>query len=299
MKHDVVAWMIGMALYGSVAMAADIVVEKPLGTGTNDGIAQLQAEPMAESRLVGANQQPEWTTHRRFTTSRVYVQQPAGEYGFEQWVRSKFFDGERGEHQIIEEVEIGLPHRMQLDLYERFVRDSQGDTAQDEMSAELRYALADWGKIPLNPTLYFEYAFANADSDVGEAKVLFGDELANGWHWGANLSYEWRFGGDFAKEYMGTASISKTIIDSKLGVGIEGLYASESVEGTRGDPENSLEVGPSIQWRPTAHTHLDLVPLFGITDDAPNVESFVVFGYDFGEGNESVQAITPTSSKID
>ena len=266
-----------------------IVVTKPTGGRADaDGVTKLSEvvvtnSALAEESPVGPYGQPDWTTERRFPTTRVYLQQTPWNLGFEQWVRTFWSDGDAGTHQrIFEEFELGLPHRFQLDAYEVWTVDKNRTTAQHEWSLELRYALADWGKIPLNPTLYYEYAFAQNDADVGEAKLLLGDDLAEGWHWGANISYEWRFGGDMSKEYMETFSIGKTIVDRKWNIGIEGLYASQSVKGERSNPANSLEIGPSIQWRPTATTHLDIVPLIGITAAAPAVESFIVFGYDFG-----------------
>ena len=243
----------------------------------------------------GPYDQPDWTTARRFPSTRIYLQQTPWNLGFEQWVRTFWSDGDDGTHQeLSEEFELGLPHRFQLDVYETWDIDQHSVAVQDEWSVELRYALADWGKIPMNPTLYYEYAFSHNDSssllkaNVGEAKLLLGDELAEGWHWGANLSYEGRYGGDLSKEYMVVAALGKTIVDSKFSVGVESKFASTSVHDDRSDPVNVLEIGPSIQWRPTASTHLDVVPLIGISHDAPAVESFLVFGYDFGTGeNES------------
>src|SRR5260370_4187108 len=62
------------------------------------------------------------------------------------------------DHLFTEEVEIGLPHRFGLAFeisQERF----NGDFQNKSFSVEARYALADWNKIPLNPTLFAEYKF--------------------------------------------------------------------------------------------------------------------------------------------
>ena len=42
---------------------------------------------------------------------------------------------------------------------ERFI----GETENSSFSVEARYALADWDKIPLNPTFFFEYKFGIGD----------------------------------------------------------------------------------------------------------------------------------------
>jgi len=62
------------------------------------------------------------------------------------------------DHLFTEEVEVGLPHRFGVAFeiaQERF----DGDFQNKRFSVEARYALADWNKIPLNPTLFAEYKF--------------------------------------------------------------------------------------------------------------------------------------------
>jgi len=61
-------------------------------------------------------------------------------------------------HQFTQEFEVGLPHRFGLAAefaFDEFEGTSQGKT----ISLEARYALADWNKIPLNPTVFLEYKF--------------------------------------------------------------------------------------------------------------------------------------------
>ena len=83
-----------------------------------------------------------------------------------------------------EEIEIGLPHRFQVDLYETWAVDQDRRVQQDEVSAEVRYALADWGKIPLNPTLYLEYEQHDHNPNTLEGKLLLDTDLSTRWHWG-------------------------------------------------------------------------------------------------------------------
>ena len=53
---------------------------------------------------------------------------------------------------------MGFEPRMQLDLYLR--TDQEGDDSEMLIGqqVELRYALADWGKLWGNPTIYLEWA---------------------------------------------------------------------------------------------------------------------------------------------
>src|SRR5205823_13678876 len=62
------------------------------------------------------------------------------------------------DHLFTEEVEMGLPHPFGLAPETRIER-FDGGGGLSTVSIEGRYALADWNKIPLNPTLFAEYKF--------------------------------------------------------------------------------------------------------------------------------------------
>jgi hypothetical protein len=263
--------------------------------------ATLQSEQVTvsaiggtEESLTGENQQPEWTAHRRFATTRVYVL-PPWQVEFEQWWNGKFPREGTSEHLFQSEIEIGLPYRFQLDIYEN-VQHAVGDTIAGNQ-IEARWAFAEWGKIPLNPTLYAEWKFNYSAPDAYEFKLLLGEQLAPRWHWGFNLFLERETGGDRKTEWGFTQAVSYTVVDGKLSVGLEMNYENTTAKGSRGKPENEFLIGPSVQWRPTSRTHLDLVPLFGATHDSPIVEPFIVFGIEFGPGaNESRRAQAPVSA---
>ncbi len=59
-------------------------------------------------------------------------------------------------HIFTQEVEVGLPYRFGVALENRLVR-SDGEGQDSTISLETRHALADWNKIPLNPTIFAEY----------------------------------------------------------------------------------------------------------------------------------------------
>ena len=243
---------------------------------------------IGEDARVGPYNQPEWTEHRRFTTTRVYIQQEPWEAGFEQWWRARTYKKGSAAHRFIEELEIGLPGRLQFDFYYNWTH-QDGRTRYDETAVELRWALADWGKIWGNPTLYLEYAFVNHDfgGDTLESKILFGDDFGRRWHWGLNFIFETELSHERAKQASISGGLSYTLIDQVLGAGVEWQWKHETVAGDRGNPEVQFEVGPSVQWRMSRSTHLDLVALFGTTKDGPRVDSFVVFGWDFGGGKSA------------
>ena len=68
------------------------------------------------------------------------------------------------DHFFTQEVEVGLPYRFGLAI-ENEVEFAKGDSSNRAFSIEGRWALADWDKIPLNPTLFAEYKF-------GTGKIL-------------------------------------------------------------------------------------------------------------------------------
>ena len=249
-----------------------------------------------EEKTVGPNQQPEWTTQRRFPTTRVYVLAP-WQVEFEQWWKGKFPRDGHSSHLFQEEIGVGLPYRFQLDVYENLEYTDKELFRHQGNQVEIRWALADWGRIPLNPTLYAEWVFNDHDPDKYELKLLLGEELAPRWHWALNGIYEQEVGGGRSTELAWSQAVSYTVIDQKLSVGVEMNFEHTTEKGSRSDPEIEFIIGPCFQWRPTCNTHLDAVPLFGVTHESPRVEVFIVFGIDFGPGAKAESGMAPISTR--
>lgn len=253
------------------AATTEIVV-----TGLPAGDTLSQAAP------VGPYDQPEWTTLRTFGANRVYVR-PPGTVEFVNFWTPEFKGGD-SEHAFRHELEVGLPYRFQLDLYQNWGIDEAGRSFYKGSSVELRYALADWGKIPLNPTLYAEWYFNDNAPDAFELKLLLGETFAKRWNWAANFTFEQETGGERGTEIALSSALSYALIDRKLNVGIEVLAERATTRETRNDPELGLLAGPSVNLRPTPNTFITAAPLFGLTGDAPKVEVFVVAGFQFRFG---------------
>ena len=272
------------AIIAALAAASSLNTRADSASSNGNMLEDLivSSSALKEEAEDGVYGEPEWVGHRRFSTTRVYIQKDPGEVGVETWYRSRFYDGDRVTHRLQKEVEIGLPYRMQLDLYEKVFRDSTDPEGwvQDEFAVELRYAFADWGKIWGNPTLYEEYAFTDGGSDVLESKLLFGDDY-KGWHWGVNFINEHVLDSENDNEWGIALGLSRTVIDSKLSVGLEGKWTHP--EGDR----NEFILGPSIQWLPTENTHLDFVVMAGLNNASPDAECWLIFGFDFGAGEKS------------
>src|SRR5437867_5250564 len=100
---------------------------------------------------------PGFSRSRFSPTTTAYVLPPRGVYAGLIYEGDAFRHGPP-DHLFTEEVEVGLPYRFGAAFeiaQERF----NGDFQNKSFSVEARYALADWNKIPLNPTIFAEYKF--------------------------------------------------------------------------------------------------------------------------------------------
>jgi hypothetical protein len=283
------------ALHGQVVNPADAQRPPSEEPATTEEPVRLRSwempaitvvgEPASELReedRIGSYGQPRWTATRRFPGTRVYVV-PEGKMEFEFWLRPTIPDEGPTEIRTLWELEFGLPYRFQLDFY--FRTDQEGDESEMLIGqqVELRWALADWGNIFGNPTLYLEWVALEQRPDKIEPKLLFGDEIAPRWHWGVNLVAEIELGGEQEHEYQLTGGLSYTVIDSKFAVGAEVIGMIADVDGNRGDFSDSdaVYIGPSVQWKPARQATLNLAPLFGVTSDSADARIFINFGWEF------------------
>ncbi len=292
----------GLALFGlgfaAVARAADTVAPPPTGTEHHT----VTAAPLDEEARVGANRQPEWTKHHRFSDVEIYVLAPwelSTELGWDATVP------EEGDvtHAVRQEFEIGLPWHSQIDYVLREEASEEDGFEVVGHSLEGSAALADWGVIPLNPALLFEYTFGVGEPDEYEAKLLLGDELAPGWHWGLNFAFEQQTGGEREREIVGSQALGYSLVDRRLGRGVELTVAAEQETGEEEEPAADVEAeeeegeedewevlvtfGPSVQWRLTDDLHLDVAALFGLTEEAPLVNTFVSLAYSWDLDDDS------------
>lgn len=235
---------------------------------------------LREEQRVGPYKQPRWTARRRFPGTRVYVR-PPGTAELEYWLRPTITKDGDTEVRTLYELSVGFEPRLQLDLY--FRTDQEGDDSEmlAGQQVEIRYALADWGEIWGNPTLYLEWVGLEQRPDAVEAKLLLGGELTERWHWGTNLVGEFQLGAERAYEYQLTGGASYTVLDSRLSVGGEAVLALTDIKDDRGSFETSLLVGPSIQFKPTERMNITFSPLVGVTAESPDFRAFIVVGYEF------------------
>src|SRR5437773_1423050 len=101
---------------------------------------------------------PPGLSRSRFSnTTQVYVLPPWAFFFGEIYEGQGFRHGPP-DHLFTQEIEMGLPYRFGVAAEAKFERFNGGGGAET-VSLEARWALADWNKIPLNPTLFAEYKF--------------------------------------------------------------------------------------------------------------------------------------------
>lgn len=231
---------------------------------------------------VGPYNQPLWSTMRMFPSTRVYVMNPPGSVMYEKWFDIRDRRGDRpAQVRMRDEFTFGLGKRLQLDLYSHTVYDGEsGDKAFNwrGFSWELRYALADWGKIWGNPTIYLEHKLLDGYMGI-EPKLLLGDRLGKNGIWGLNLIYE----GNLAptkelqeREYASTASYGH-IINNDLTLGLSGMYRYNDYAG--GSHEGYA--GPLIQYRFNGHAYLTIESMLGLNQDSHSSRSTIIFAWRF------------------
>ena len=133
------------------------------------------------------------------------------------WYFGEIYEGDAfrhgfPDHTFTQEVEMGLPYRFGVAAEAQLERFNGGGGFQT-VSLEGRYALADWNKIPLNPTLFAEYKFGVGTirheegpppppgeegeesgppkvPDAYEFRLLLAEDFRERVEWAANLFFE-------------------------------------------------------------------------------------------------------------
>jgi hypothetical protein len=267
---------------------------------------------------------PPGLSRSRFSnTTQAYVLPPWA-FFFGELFEGQGFRHEPPDYLFTQEIEMGLPYRFNIAAETELERFNGGGGVQT-VSLEARWALADWNKIPLNPTLFAEYKFgvgtirheevppppggggeAEEEEEGGppkvpdayEVRLLLAQDFFERVEWAMNWFFEKENTGDRGREwgFSQAAMMPVLLPNERLKVGIEMLYKNVTTKDTRGDAVNSFVIGPTVAWKPTAQTRLDISPLFGCTHDSPVADIFVAFSWLFG--GEHAEAEAPVSSRF-
>ena len=266
---------------------------------------------------------PEFSRSRFSNAVNAYVLPPWA-FFFGELFEGQGFRHGPPDYLFTQEIEMGLPFRFNVAAEAQFERFNGGGGARS-VSLEARWALADWNKIPLNPTLFAEYKFGVGTirheevappmgeggeeeeeeeggppkvPDAYEFRLLLAQDFGEHVEWAMNWFFEKENTGDRGREWgFSQAAMTPILLpNERLKVGIEMQYKNTTVKDTRGDPLHSFTIGPTVAWKPTAQTRLDISPLFGCTAGAPVADVFVAFSWLFG--GERAEAEAPVSSRF-
>src|SRR5262249_52338831 len=106
--------------------------------------------------------------------------------------------------------------------------------------------------------------------------------LLDNLYYASNYVLEQEVSGEKETELSWSNAFSSTIIERRFMAGIEMLLAGTTVHDNRSDQEVSFTIGPSMQWRPSNRTFIDVVGLFGTTPESPLAQMYVICGFQFG-----------------
>jgi len=283
----------GVALYAQEETQQRVVVSAESEEAEHDQFTEL-----------GEYAQPAWAERSRFSsTTSVYVLSPYEMFVGTIW-EAIFRRHGKTLHDLTQEVDFGLPHRFEVGL-ENELGLVGSDAHETSVTAEARYAFANWNAIPLNPAISAEYIFGVGKSvkDTGSDKdlrrqpnavavrLLLGQNFGDHFGYGLNVGLQQDVSRDSGREFEISQSVAYGAMKGKLEFGAEMRYVHNTPQRNPVD-RDELVTGPTIGWKPTRQLRISLAPLFGCTGDSPRVESFVLVSYEFGGAEAVVAAIS-------
>ncbi len=195
---------------------------------------------------------PPGLSRSRFSnTTQAYVLPPWA-FFFGELFEGQGFRHGPPDYLFTQEIEMGLPYRFNIAAETELERFNGGGGVQT-VSLEARWALADWNKIPLNPTLFAEYKFgvgtirheevppppggggeAEEEEEGGppkvpdayEVRLLLAQDFFERVEWAMNWFFEKENTGDRGREwgFSQAAMIPVLLPNERLKVGIEMVY---------------------------------------------------------------------------
>lgn len=232
------------------------------------------SEPGEDFEEPGGYGQPQWAERSRASaTTKLYVLSPS-EVFVGVLSESDVLCHGRAVHDLTQEIEVGLPSRFELD-FENHIGVSGSRVGESEASAGARYALAAWGKLPLNPALSATYQFGTGDRladrfehssdhrtpDGYEVRLLLGQEFVPRVQWAANAFLQRELGSAHERQVGFTQDIAYLAIADRLEIGAEMRYTNATRRRDHRDAANEFVIGPSVNWKPNLHTVVSLAAL--------------------------------------
>jgi len=281
-----------------VACVALAILLAASATGQEMENRQVVVQAEAEELPSAYGAPPDLSHGRISTLTKSYVLSP---FSFE---LEAGYEGDIFRHGLPaqlfrQEIEMGLPARFTVGVQNQ-IEHFAGETRDRSFTLEARYALANWNKLPLNPTISAEYrvGLSNTSEDAGELALLISHDFPHLIEWAMNIFLDQEFAGRESTSAGFAQSIEVPVLlsEEKLEVGLEMQYRSG---GETTEPERTtkgLVIGPTLAWRPTKSARFDLSPLLGCSDHTPAVQVFAVISFSFG-GPVAGEVETPASAR--
>src|SRR5437899_5302888 len=281
-----------------LACIALAIFSLPGATGQEMESRQVVVRAEAEELPSAYGAPPDLSHGRISTLTKSYVLSP---FSFE---LEAGYEGDIFRHGLPaqlfrQEIEMGLPARFTVGVQNQ-IEHFAGDTRDRSFTLEARYALANWNKLPLNPTISAEYRFglSNGLQDSGEVALLISHDFPHLIEWAMNIFVEREFGGRQSTSAGFAQSVEVPVLlpEEKLEVGLEMQYRSGAEMIGQNGTIKGLAIGPTLAWRPTKNARFDLSPLIGTSDHTPAVQVFAVFSFSLG-GPTTGEVENPASAR--
>src|ERR1051325_11284775 len=145
---------------GCAALLFFAVDHSALAQATTEQTVVVTAEgaPGAFEEVPSAYGAPPEFSRSRFSNAVNAYVLPPWAFFFGELYEGQGFRHGPPDHLFTQEIEMGLPYRFNIAAETELERFNGGGGVQT-VSLEARWALADWNKIPLNPTIFAEYKF--------------------------------------------------------------------------------------------------------------------------------------------
>lgn len=246
---------------------------------------------------------PDLSRGRISTLTKSYVLPPFN-FELESLYEADIFRHGPPLHLFTQEIEMGLPGRFDVAFANELER-FNGSGGERRLSFEARYALANWNKIPLNPTLTAEYQFGLGHErdgrhtpDAVDFGLLLSHDFRHMVEWAMNCFIDEDVNDGRSPDWGFSQSVEVPVLlpDEQLEIGLETLYRHGSGPASSSDSARGFVIGPTVAWRPTKNARLDLSPLLGCTGHSPILQMFVAISWSFGK-SEKGETETPASTR--
>jgi hypothetical protein len=130
--------------------------------------------------------------------------------------------------------------------------------------------------------------------DAAVLRLLLGQDFVG--HFGYALNFALpQDVSDSGRQFELSQCVTCGLMKGIYEVGAEMRY-SHSTQEFRAHAQDDLVIGPTIGWKPTRQTRVNLAPLFGCTHESARVVMLAMFSYEFG-GAEAIVPVTAQSAK--